>query len=221
MLHETLICNFSTTTPAIRVASEVVLMDTFSSYFEYEMDCVCGIPQITLEGSLEDWQRIRARIEVLETYGLEWWVSRLRPILDEFVLAAGGHPTAAFWKAIYKPKEAYAAELATGWITDLFPYLEDASGRRRNHVFEYQRRGWALPGGTEGADFDPWNTIGVSLESFPSGLSSVPVKVNFPNGSSQVVDFVAGFLAVNQDSADLALSPLIGWCVAEPRGNWD
>jgi Domain of unknown function (DUF4419) len=123
VLHETLLCDFSTTTPAIRTASEVVLMDTFSSYFTYIMRCLCGIPRITIEGTVNDWQRIRARIEVIETYGLQWWVSRLRPILDEFVLAAEGHPTREFWQAIYKPAQAYGTKVVTGWITDLFPYL--------------------------------------------------------------------------------------------------
>ena len=110
ILHETLVCDFSTTTPAIRTASEVVLMDCYSSYFEYSMVCVCGIPKITVTGSLQDWQRIRARVEVLETFGLEWWVARLRPVLDEFVRTAEGHPSREFWQAIYKPKQAYGAE---------------------------------------------------------------------------------------------------------------
>jgi hypothetical protein len=205
VLHETLVCDFSTTTPAIRTASEVALMDSFSSYFNFGMRCICGIPKITIEGSLDDWQRIRARVEVIETYGLGWWVSRLRPILDEFVLAAGGHPTHEFWKAIYKPKNAYGGEAATGWIADLFPYLGDGRTRRRNYVFEHDRHDWALP-------IDK----GVTTNGFPKGLSSVRVKVRFNNGSSCDVDLVAGFFAVQQTPADLALSPFIGWCVAEP-----
>src|ERR1700683_3390361 len=205
VLHETLVCDFSTTTPAIRTASEVALMDCFSSYFSYQMFCVCGIPKITIEGSLDDWQRIRARAEVIETYGLEWWISRLRPILDEFVLTAAGHPTAEFWKAIYKPEQAYGGEAATGWITDLFPYLGDAPGRRRNPAFEQDRHDWALP-----------VRKGVQPASFPSGLSSVPVKGEFNNGSRYDVGFVAGFFAMEQDPSDLALSPVIGWSVAEP-----
>jgi len=42
VMHETLVCDFSTTTPAIRTASEVALMDSFSSYFTYFIDCICG-----------------------------------------------------------------------------------------------------------------------------------------------------------------------------------
>ena len=70
VLHETLICDFSTTS-AIRTASQVALMETFSSYFTYAVNCICGIPRITIEGTLDDWQLIRARIEVIETCGLK------------------------------------------------------------------------------------------------------------------------------------------------------
>jgi hypothetical protein len=221
VLHETLICDFSTTRRAIRTASEVVLMDSFSSYFEYAMICVCGIPKITVEGTLADWQRIRARVEVIETYGLEWWVSRLRPILDEFVLAAEGRPTQDFWQAIYKPKDAYADKVATGWVADLFPYLGDAPKRRRNHVFDHERHNWALSvdqGVKTAHSFgDPLVWRGVRLKSFPSGLSSARVKVLFRDSSSQDLDLVAGFLAVTQNPSDLALSPFISWCAAEPE----
>jgi uncharacterized protein DUF4419 len=220
VLHETLVCDFSTTSPAIRTASEVALMDCFSSYFTYAFDCICGIPKITIAGTSEDWRRIRARVEVIATYGLEWWVSRLRPILDEFVLAADGHPTREFWEAIYKPVQAYGDKVATGWITDLFPYLNDAPNRRRNHVFKHQRQDWALPIDqgvqTKNVVFSPLANKGVSLGGFPSGLSSVPVKVSFQDGSSIDVDLVAGFFAVQQNTSDLNLSPLIGWCVTEP-----
>jgi len=150
-IHDTLICDFSTTTPAIRAASEIAMMDTYSSYFTYEVGCVCGIPRVTLEGTSEDWRRIRERVEVLATFGLELWVSRLRLILDEFVLTSEGHPTLEFWQAIYKPKKAYFATLATGWITDLFPYLGDTLPRSPNYTLERQRTGWALPDNSDWA----------------------------------------------------------------------
>jgi Domain of unknown function (DUF4419) len=220
VLYETLICDFSTTSAAIRIASEVALMDTFSSYFTYRLRCVCGIPKITITGTPEDWRRILARVEVLETYGLEWWVSRLRPILSEFVLAADQNPSLEFWKAIYKPVNAYGDEVVTGWLTDLFPYLGDAPGRRRNHVFEHDRHEWALPIDhgveTKNRPFSPSSAIGVRRASFPSGLSSAPVKVRLSDRSELEVDLVAGFFAVEQNPADLSLSPVIGWSVTEP-----
>jgi hypothetical protein len=216
VLYETLICDFSTTTGATRTASEVALMDTYSSYFDYAMMCVCGIPEITIEGTVEDWRRIRARAEVLETFGLGWWVSRLRPILDEFVLAADRQPTLNFWKGIYKPQEAYGDTAITGWIADLFPYLGDKPGRVRNPVFEHERHEWALPV-DEGLEMDPFGPdAGVQKKRLPCGLSSVPLSLEFMDGSRSNVDLVAGFFAVEQAASDFSLAPVIGWSVAEP-----
>jgi hypothetical protein len=220
VLHETLLCDFSTTTPSIRTASEVVLMDTYSSYFEYLLHCICGIPKIAITGSVEDWQRIRARIEVLETYDLGWWVARLRPIIDEFIRSVMGQPAREFWQAIYKPKRAYGEHRVTGWIADLFPYLNDAPNRSRNHVLNYERQNWEIPvdKGVESWNrmFEPGADKGVGPSSFPSGLSSVPIKLKLPDTRLLELDLVAGFLAVEQ-AENLALSPVIGWCVTERR----
>jgi Domain of unknown function (DUF4419) len=219
VLHETLMCDFSTTNSTIRTASEVALMDTFSSYFAYALTCVCGIPRITIEGTLDDWQRIRARIEVLATYGLEWWVCRLRTILDEFVRAAEGRPNQEFWKAIYKPKSAYAQEMVTGWMADLFPYLGDPPERRRNPLYESDQRNWAAPidYSLETRFYPVFNystDSGVSTASFPSGVSSARVKVSLPDKTETELDLLGGIMAVKQDTSDLALSPLISWCAA-------
>jgi len=229
VLHETLICDFSTTTPEVRTASEIVLMDSYASYFTYMLRLICGIPKVTLLGTAADWRRMRARIEVLETFELAWWVNRLRPILDQFIATAEGQPELRFWQAIYMPKETYGSETVTGWIADLFPYLSDAANqpgestsmehrpkRRRNHVFNHERTAWAMPVG-DGVPirrFDPGAKFGVATKVFPSGLASVPIKLAFPGGSETELDLVGGFLGVQQD-ADLSLSPVVSWTVAE------
>jgi hypothetical protein len=217
VLHETLVCDFSTTSPQSRIASEVVLMDTYSPYFTFHLGCVCGIPRITIEGTEDDWRRIRARAEVIATYDLEWWIRRVRPILDQFVLAAAGRPTPEFWRAIYKPENAYADTVVTGWLTDLFPYLGDRPNLCRNHALNHERHEWALPV-DKGVTTHPMrgNPLGVSMRSFPSGISSVPLRVSFPDGSGKDMNLIAGFLAVQQKPSDLTLSPLISWCVTEP-----
>ncbi len=94
VLVEALLCDFSTTTPVILTASEIVFMDCYSSYFDYGFFCVCGIPKVTVTGTSDDCRRMRNRIEVLETFDLEWWVKRLRAILNEFIRASGGPPIA-------------------------------------------------------------------------------------------------------------------------------
>ena len=111
-----------------------------------------------------------------------------------------------------EPK-TYGMGTATGWITDLFPYIVgvvDVNGelktcRRRNCCFEIERKDWMIP-----------LENGVSPNDLPSGHSDVPVKISFPDGSGKEMRFMAGFFAIRQASSDLSISPVIEWCFAEP-----
>jgi hypothetical protein len=213
VLYDTLLCDFSTTTPDIKVANEIALMDAYQRYFQYIMECVCGIPTITLEGEPSDWQRIRDRIDVLATFGLEWWTSRLSPILDEFVATASGAPDLPFWQAIYKPSRVYATDLATGWITDLFPYVEDIenpSNRRQNPMLRLKRTDW-LPPKSGDRKFGP----GIPPDSLPCGLSKAPLTVTFPDKPPVEVNLVGGLIGISQCEDDLSLAPTISWGVME------
>jgi hypothetical protein len=204
VLYESLVSDFSTTTPDARTASEIALMDTYSAYFDFMMKCVCGIPQITIEGNVEDWQRIRGRVEVLATFGLEWWVDRLRPILDEFVHAAEGRPDREFWRTIYKfraGKNYYDPDKVTGWLVDLFPYLGDPPHRHRPPAFD----------------------LGKSRElrssDFPSGVCSVDVGLEIQDELRGTIErhklaLVAGMMGVEQNREDAGVSPVISWCLA-------
>jgi hypothetical protein len=208
-LYDTLSCEFSTTTPTIKTAGQIALMEAYERYFEYALECICGIPKITIEGTPEDWQRIRERIEVLATFDFGWWTTRLAPILDQFISTAKGAPDLAFWQAIYKPQEAYAATLATGWIGDLFPYLGRKSSMRRNSHLDVERISW-LPRAIESNKFP-----GVSLKAFPSGISCAPVAVTHPDDSKTPIELVGGFFGVSQATEDGALAPIISWAVVK------
>ena len=205
-IHDALMCDFTTTTAEERTASEVALMDTYSHYFRYTvLMCVCGIPQITLTGSLSDWQRMRERIEIFDSFGLAWWVRRLRVILDQFVQAAAGKADREFWQGLYKfrPRQSpYHSSMVTGWLVDLFPYLGDASRRCRNPAFA-----------------DDGGSREVAAGAFPPGLSKVNfclrVVDNFARElSSQDLHLVAGLFGLQQ--ADTGLAPVISWCVVDP-----
>lgn len=121
------VCDFSTTTDVERVASEIVLLDAYSPFFDYALLCVCGIPSITLTGTVEDWQSVRRRIDALgdlvSDTGLGDWPRHLGTIADRLIDAAKGSPDRGFFQRIYKPKDAYGGEKVTGWIAWLYPYL--------------------------------------------------------------------------------------------------
>lgn len=203
-LYRLLECNFSTTTPITRTASHVVMMDTFKKYFNYGMDCICGIPEITLMGTVEDWQSIYDRVQQMAQYELGWWTDRVLPICQEFIKTAAGKPSLKFWQAIYKPREIYGGELITGWSADLFPYLEQSMTQTtlvRNPILSIDRVNLTVENG-------------ITPSSLPLGLSQVPIKLKTADGENSL-ELIAGFIGVHQ-AKDGTLHPEIGWAVVNP-----
>src|SRR6185436_7574099 len=84
----------------------------------------CGIPQIVLEGTPEDWAVLAERTRGLGQFGLAWWTEALAPILDEFVAASRGRANVPFWQSIYKLDGGSGGPYTSGWITAFFPYLK-------------------------------------------------------------------------------------------------
>lgn len=203
-LHRLLECNFSTTTPITRTVSHIVMMDAFQQYFEYELQCICGIPDITLEGRVEDWQRIYDRVQRMSQYELDWWTVRVLPICQEFINAASGQPRQEFWQAIYKPKEIYGGSSITGWLADLFPYLDNSSNDVplvRNPILNTERVKLTIDNG-------------ISFNSLPCGFSEAPVQLKTQDGQMYSLGLVAGFIGVYQHG-DGSLQPELGWAVRE------
>ena len=137
-LHDALMCDFSTTTPAARAASRIVMMDIFRRYFRYQLCIICGIPTITLRGTPDDWQRVADKVELLEPFDMPWWLEHLRPIAAQFVRASTGDVDRSHWQNICKLKHAYGGSIINGWVARLFPYLYggfDGPYSRRNPIF--------------------------------------------------------------------------------------
>ena len=64
-LHDSLVCDFSTSGPVERGVSQIVMMDIFERYFHYVAYGICGIPTVTLEGTTADWQRVANKVAAL------------------------------------------------------------------------------------------------------------------------------------------------------------
>jgi hypothetical protein len=116
---------FTTTGPIEKAAAGVVLLDAMQSYFTYDMETLCGIPAIALEGTTEDWQAVADRTEQFGFLDLEWWLEPLRGILRKFVAASQGGVDRQFWQSLYKYQDESGGPLITGWVSALFPYLKD------------------------------------------------------------------------------------------------
>ena len=103
---------FSTTTEKDEVCAAATAMASLQAYFEYRMRTICGIPSVTLLGTVADWKLLREKIERLlefEVEGnpagnvMELWVGYLRKACDGFVESAE-HPdsekTLEFWDKV-------------------------------------------------------------------------------------------------------------------------
>lgn len=205
-LHDLLICNFSTSTPMIQTASQVVMMDAFRQYFDFHLQYICGIPQITLYGTVEDWLVLRDRVRRLADYDLTWWTERLLPLCDAFVETARGEPSRSFWQNIYMPKPTYGGGKVTGWLGDLFPYVNDFLTKApifHNPLLDRPRTGWVVE-------------KGLFPDVFPNGLSHVPAQLHIARSSEcRALSFVGGFLGVTQDTRSGRIGVEIGWAVHE------
>lgn len=190
---------FSTTGPIERAASEIVLMDAMKSYFRYEVHTLCGIPEITLLGTPDDWKSIHRRVEVFTEFDLGWWTANILPVLDEFIAASEGSVNKDFWKFIYKDEHGSGNASITGWINTLFPYIQDW------HTKQYTVRNVRMRDWRDG----PAN------DKFPSGVSKVPFLWKYFEQQFEM-EFLGGFVGVAQNEAGV-IYPAIGWGVCDAR----
>ena len=200
--------DFSTTGPIEKAASEVVLMDAMQSYFEYSVMTMCGIPEVTLLGTTDDWRSIRARAAAMGEYDLGWWMDSLLPVLDELAAASAGRPNVAMWRSFFKEHSESGGTNISGWINALFPYMKN---HRDKGLFTARNRFMAR---------DKWNVEygGSSSDCFPSGLSQAPFTWKYM-GTDFDMKFTAGFVGVSQDPTTLAVRPAIGWAVGDAGGS--
>lgn len=207
-LYQLMICNFSTTTPVVKTASQVAMMDAFQQYFEYQVSFICGIPTVTLKGTVADWVEIRRRVDVMEGYHLEWWTDRLKPLCDAFVETAKGAPSRTFWRHIYSPKEIYGGEAITGWLADLFPYINNPRTKaptERNYVLTIPREKLTVEDG-------------LSPKSVPTGLSQAPFTLTVQGTQEkQDLELIAGFMGVAENQTTGQVEPEIGWAVCKKK----
>lgn len=200
-LVDALRADFSTSTTATQVACDITIMDSFKSYFEYTlMACVCGIPTIHLEGTTEDWQKIKHKLKTVETLGLAWWTERLYPIIDELIASSKGDFNKEFWMNMFKihTEDTYGhPKKIDGWILNFFPY--DVDGNK----FTIGTISWIF--------------VEQLFKHLPKEIVTVDFKYKLYDLAGNLLkeepmEFWAGFIGLSQKS-DFTLRPEIGWFV--------
>jgi hypothetical protein len=209
--HGWIVADYSTTGPVERAASEIVLLDAMQAYFRYEVHTACGIPQVLLEGSADDWQTLGRRVQEWRRFDLDWWVQPLQPILGQFVAAARGKVDRNFWNSIYKWHGADGSgppPYVSGWILKLFPYLNPVTGffREQRGAPSLRRNDWL--------DRAPGRGHGPGLDQFPHLPARAPFLWKYYKQEFDM-EFVGGLVGIRQDPDSLALRPDIGWAILD------
>ncbi len=193
--HGLILSDFSTTGDIERATSEVVLMDAVQAYFKYVVETRCGIPAITLEGTVEDWKKVLNKTRALAKFGgLEWWLDKATAVVQEFRLAAEGDVNLSFWKHFYKAEDGSGSLTADGHILCLLPFTKDWYGKPVQNPMLRNGSG------------------GLNTSQLPQALSCVPFIWEY-FGKSYDYQFLAGHVGIGRDTETGALRPVVGWAV--------
>ena len=193
-------CNFTTTNPVQLATSQMTIMSAMKNYFIYRaIMCVCGISAINLEGSLEDWEKIKKKFEYFskEKFGLNWWIKHLIPIIDKIIETKKYYnqnkeindKLRDFWKDIIRVKRGgiYEPDVIDGWIVKFFPDISEKEVKEK--LNEYQ---------------------------IPDQILSCPLKLIFQNGIKTIeydCSLASGFYGMIKDNKNFGIKPVIGYSI--------
>ena len=176
-------------------------MATFKEYFDYSCAmCICGIPYVTIEGTVQDWQEIKTKIDFISKFGLSWWTPKLVPIIDEIINTKNGNVNQSFWKNMVRIKGykgRYDPGSYDGWFTAFFPY------NNKNKRLSLEK-------------------ISVN-EKIAEEMLDIPFTIKIigaNNAEAEIpMNICAGFVGLTQDPETFQLKPEMGWIMHTKKQN--
>ncbi len=232
-LRSNIVLEFSTSTKKEINAFEIVFMGSMSSYFDYEFMTLCGIPEIEIRGTIEDYKKIIDALEELKKYNLDWWINNIIPSINKIIQTLKGENNLEFWNSIYKENNESGGPFVTGWIADFFPYLK-INIAEENGIIDQSQQSISKDLITRtihikdlSLDDDNYkihkvqiknprlmnsNYCKLKLDNFPSGLSVVPFKWKYLDKELEM-NFVSGFIGIKEYELSNTLKTDINWIV--------
>ena len=187
--------DFTTTSPTVKVVSQISLMASLQKYFEY-VCTMCGIPAIDMLGSENDWFRLGEKLQALKEILLpiageigldEHWWSHANNVFKELLKTYQGNPDKKWWdKIIHYDGGRMSGQRSyyTGWLIE---FVED--------------------------------TRKIDVHKCTGGLVSVPLKIISPGGVEEdTATLVAGMLGFTLHEDDVpVVQPFQGWSMLLPE----
>lgn len=204
--HKNIVADFTTTGIIEKAVSEIVLMESMKSYFDYRVMTCCCIPKINLLGVKEDWEKILQKAAALKQYktdtcNIDWWIDNLVPALQKFVDVFDGNVDESFWKQIYKLLGGSGGDRCSGWCNLLFPYVKKGSEFVVNKELA-----------ADESDIRFFSR-GINTSDYPSGVSKVPFIWEYFEENFDYL-FFGGFHG-HTVLEDNSIKPTMFWAVGE------
>ena len=184
--------DFTTTTPLSLTTCHLTIMATFKEYFDYScLMCKCGIPYVTVEGTVEDWGKIKIKFNSIRKYDLDWWAQKLVPVIDEIINTKNGNINKSFWKSMVRVKNSkgiYMPGFYDGWFTVFFPY------NNKNERLSLEKIS--------------------DDEEIAEEMLDIPFKLKLMSENDVEIiplNICAGFVGLTQNPETFQLKPEMGW----------
>ncbi|CAF3191998.1 unnamed protein product [Rotaria sp. Silwood2] len=196
---------FSSTTDVEGAVFDCTLMDIVKSYYSYGFGLTCGIPQVTLRGTPDDFQELIDRVQQLKIFftDFHWWFDTLLPHLKKLKQSAEGKDDIDWWQKIcHRNNNMSGIDLLMGWLADFIPYKSDKNGgyceARRKILMSEQKI-----------------DSGIDFGDLEESVTQTDFVLN-DNGYETKMKLIAGFLGISQNPETGALRPCLGWVTALP-----
>ena len=204
---QTLTSDFTTTNYDSLIVSKLSIMGAFQKYFDYTMGlCICGIPYIILEGTVEDFQKIKEKAEKLSKYEFDWYINRIIPHIQKMIDAKNGKIDNDYFRDIIKrnevkdnvmlgciPGDAMISNI-NGWILDFFAYEKTKDDKLIR--------------------FDDKSLKYIDFNRLASQMLTVPFTiVEFHTGNKYKMEYKVGFFGCEQNEKK-EVYPIQAWVVS-------
>lgn len=207
-LKEWILPNWSTTTGTDKEVASVMMMGAMQKYFLYKMKKMCGLPRVTVLGEKEDYEDMLHRLDFLRGMDLGEevgnWCMHLQPVLEGLVDSFDGETeeVSSFWNKImdhHRNCRSGHSSMVSGWLT-AFCFWDD-DGKRLYSCSEQQFRAGCVHE--------------VAIDTIPSGVVSVPVKVDVVGKGTLSCRMYAGLGGMEYKKSDASRERKVG----SERGN--
>lgn len=198
------------------MCNKIALLDIGKNYYNYESTTMCGIPWITIEGTVEEWKQLYMDVQkVFRKFDLDFWLDEigLVNVLEHIIKTISGKVDVEWWNNYYKQGSVEGSggyDYVTGYINGLFLF----NGIKVNE-YRYKKQTHDIP-----EEIDIWgrNKVEINWESIVK-INEYSVKISkcdftWKYMMSTPTNFIllSGLLGISQDQSG-AVRPAAKWMI--------